>query len=261
MRIGLHLNIGAAGRIVPAALALLIGLALPAVARAGAFTVMPVKLELGTEGTTAVLRVTNQDMDPVVLQVSTKAWSQDDQGGPVYQDTPDVVVFPKLLTIQPKEQRLLRVGYRGPRTGEVELTYRLFIEEVPVGAEAKAGLSMNLRIGVPLFIAPHKTRRDVVLGDLALADGNLDVPVENRGNVHVVVGRMTAAGVEPDGTKRVLAEQRGWYVLAGRRRTFHLALPEDACKASRTIELGADADGTELSGRLDVDAARCAPTP
>ena len=151
-----------------------------------------------------------------MLQVGTKAWSQNDQGAPVYQDTPDVVVFPKLLTIEPKEERLLRVGYRGPRTGEVERTYRLFIEEVPVGAEAKAGLSMNLRIGVPLFIAPHKTRRDVVLGDLALADGNLDVPVENRGNVHVVVGRMTAAG-EPHHRAWRRCGRNGAVGPAGRR--------------------------------------------
>jgi fimbrial chaperone protein len=260
MPIGPHPSHGAL-RIALAAIVGLALLALPTAARAGAFAVMPVKLEMDAGGSAAVLRITNQGDAQVVVQVSTKAWSQDDAGEPVYRDTPDVVVFPKILTIEPGEERLLRVGYRGPRTGEVELTYRLFLEEIPVAAETKAGLSMNLRIGVPLFVAPGKPHREPVLGTLALEDGNLDVPVENHGNVHVVVGQMTAAGVAPDGTKRVLAEQRGWYVLAGRRRTFHLALPPDACKASRAIELSADADGTKLSGRLDVDPARCAPAP
>jgi len=242
-------------------LAALAGLAAPAPARAGAFAVVPVKLEMDGRATTTVLRITNQGEAQVAVQVSTKTWSQDADGQPVYADTTDVVVFPKLLTIEPGEERLLRVGYRGPQAGKTERTYRLFLEEISVGGEAKAGLSMNLRIGVPLFVAPDRARRAPALKALALDDGTLGVTVENRGNVRMVVGRITAAGVEEGGTKRVLAEQRGWYVLAGHSRTFRLQLPPEACRASRAIEFSADADGTELSGRLDVDAARCAPAP
>jgi fimbrial chaperone protein len=255
------------GPITPAAprlialLAVLGALAAPVPARAGAFTVVPVKLDMDARSNSAVLKVTNQGDAQVAVQVTAKAWTQDDGGDPVYEDTPDVVVFPKLLTIDPGEQRLLRVGYRGPRSEEAERAYRLFLEELPLATEPQAGLAMTLRLGVPLFVAPRRARRDTVLKGLDLADGDLGVTVENRGNVRVVVGKITAAGEEADGTLRVLAEQRGWYVLAGRTRTFRLTLPAEPCRASRAIELSAEAGGTKLSGRLDVDAARCAPAP
>jgi len=262
MRTGPIPPLGAAGTLLAGlfallALGLVLGFAAPA--RAGSFAVVPVKLDLDARTTTAVLKVTNQGTAQVAVQVSAKAWTQGPQGDPVYEDTPDVVVFPKLLTIEPGEERILRVGYRGPKAGDTERAYRLFLEEIPVAAEPEAGLAMTLRLGVPLFVAPRKARRAPALGALALADGTLAVTVENRGNAHVVVGRITAASVEADGTRRVLAEQRGWYVLAGSRRAFPLALPEEACRASRAIEVSADADGTPLSGRLDVDAVRCAP--
>jgi len=244
-----------------AAVLTLAGLAVPAAARAGAFAVVPVKLEMDARATTAVLRVTNQGEAQVAVQVSAKAWTQGPEGEPEYTDTPDVVVFPKLLTIEPGEERLLRVGYRGPKADEAERTYRLFLEEIPVDAGPRAGLAMNLRLGVPLFVAPRRPRPAPSLKGLALEDGTLGVTIENRGNVRVVVGRMTAAGVETGGTKRVLAEQQGWYVLAGRSRTFRLRLPPESCAASRAIELSADVDGTELAGRLDVDVARCTPAP
>lgn len=250
------------GPVLPAVLAGLLCLAAPAAARAGAFTVVPVKLEMDARSSSAVLKVTNQGDAQVAVQVSAKSWTQDGEGEPVYEDTPDVVIFPKLLTIDPGEQRLLRVGYRGPKANAAERTYRLFLEELALaGDEPQSGLAMTLRLGVPLFVVPRRPRPEPALKGLALADGTLGVTVENRGNAHVVVGRITAAGREADGTLRVLAEQQGWYVLAGRTRTFRLRLPPEPCRASRAIELSADADGTELSGRLDVDAARCAPAP
>jgi fimbrial chaperone protein len=262
MRIGPIAPIGATGGIVLAGLVGLFGLlavAVPGPARAGSFAVVPVKLDLDARTTTAVLKVTNQGPAQVTLQASAKTWTQNADGDPVYEDTPDVVVFPKLLTIEPGEERILRVGYRGPKTGDTERAYRVFLEELPLSAGPEAGLAMTLRLGVPLFVAPHRPRALPALGALELTDGTLGVTVENRGNVRVVVGRILAAGVEADGTKRVLAEQRGWYVLAGDHRTFRLPLPEEPCRASRAIELSADAEGTELAGRLDVDAARCAP--
>lgn len=256
MRTGPIPPLRAAGTVL-AGLFVLLALAAPA--RAGSFAVVPVKLELDARTTTAVVRVTNQGEAQVAVQVSAKTWTQGPDGDPVYEDTPDLVVFPKLLTIDPGEERILRVAYRGPKAGDTERAYRLFLEEIALAPEPAAGLAMTLRLGVPVFVAPQRPRPGPALGPLELADGTLGVTVENHGNLRVVVGRILAAGVDADGAKRVLAEQRGWYVLAGGRRTFRLALPADACRASRAIELSADADGTELSGRLDVDAARCAP--
>jgi fimbrial chaperone protein len=247
------------GGIVLAGLVGLVAVLLPAPARAGAFSVVPVTLDMNARTTTAVLKVTNQGDAQVAVQVSAKTWTQGPDGDPVYADTPDVVVFPKLLTIDPGEERILRVGYRGPKAGDAERAYRLFLEEIPVAATPETGLALTLRMGVPLFIEPRRPRPAPALAALALEDGTLGVTVENRGNARVVVGRILVAGVDADGTKRVLADQRGWYVLAGARRTFRLALPAEGCRASRAIELSADADGTALSGRLDVDAARCAP--
>jgi len=241
---------------------LLLGLCLPAQALAGSFNVVPVKLNLGPGRATAILKITNQGDASVPVQVSVRAWSQDERGEAVYADTEDVVAFPRLLSIAPGEERVVRVGYQGPDVNDApERAYRVFLEELPGAGGPVPGLTMNLRLGVPVFVAPRRARARPEVKDLTMRDGVLAVTVANPGDAHVVVGRMAAVGVAPDGSRDPLSEARGWYVLAGRTRTFRVSLPADACRASRVIELKAEAEGTDLTGRLDVDPARCAPAP
>lgn len=251
---------GRIGLPLAAALATCIASA-PAPALAGAFAVVPVRLDMGTQSPTGVLKVTNHGDVPVPIQVTAVTWSQDSNGEAVYADTLDLVVFPKLLTIPPGQEHVVRVGYRGPGAGEVERTYRLFLEELPIPETPASGLTMNLRLGVPVFVAPEQLRAGPSLSGLGVAQGVLGVTVENGGNSHFVVGRIAAEGTDAAGERRFVVEDRGWYVLAGGRRTFILDLPEAGCRASRAIRVSVEVEGGDLSGRLDVDPARCAPAP
>lgn len=234
---------------------------MPAAALAGSFNVTPVKLYFADARSSKVLRITNDGTATVPIQVIVKSWRQDAVGEPVYDDTDDLVFFPAILELAPGQQRLIRIGYQGPEAGAAERTYRLFLEEIP-GPEAGArGLNMTLRLGVPVFIGPARTVTNAVLGAPALAGGTLTIPVENKGNHHVVIGEIKATGYDAGGVARFTRSGRGWYVLAGMKRAFTLQVPEGGCADSHEIAITADADGRDLAGRLTVDAAGCAPTP
>jgi fimbrial chaperone protein len=234
---------------------------MPVAALAGSFNVMPVKLFFNDPGAAKVLRITNDGTGTIPVQVIAKRWSQDAGGAPVYEDTDDLVFFPALLELNPGQQRLVRVGYQGPAAGAAERTYRLFLEEIPSAEGVTRGLNMTLRLGVPVFVAPTRDLEEAVIDGPSLAGGVLTVPVANRGNRHVVVGRITATGRDGEGTARFTQTGRGWYVLPGVRRGFTLEVPADACAGSREIEIEVDASGRDLTARLAVDAADCVAAP
>ena len=99
-------------------------------AEASAFTVNPIKIALSGKDQSALLSLQSQSSEELRFKVAVKAWSQNPQGEMQLTDTKDIVVFPALLTLGPKEERKLRIGATVP-AGAVEKTYRVFVEELP----------------------------------------------------------------------------------------------------------------------------------
>src|SRR5262245_20832967 len=104
--------------------------ALPRAAHASEFDVSPVTLTLNGQMTSTMLTITNRGSEAVRFHVSAFAWDQRPDGEMVLNPTTDVVFFPAMLTLNPKEARNLRVG-TNVKPGAVEKTYRIFVQELP----------------------------------------------------------------------------------------------------------------------------------
>ncbi|MFP5306930.1 MAG: molecular chaperone, partial [Gammaproteobacteria bacterium] len=182
-------------------------------------------------------------------------WSQDADGRDQYRDSRDLVYFPQIMTVEPQERRIIRVGTRLPPP-ERERSYRLFIEEMPEPDETRGKgtqVAVKLRFGVPLFVAPLEPQAAAVLERVELAHGELTVDVRNGGNRHVKVD-----GISVSANGSVIGETTGWYVLPGVVRSFTLPLPAEACAAAGTIELlVAGSPQLQLQRTLDVAPDRC----
>ena len=155
----------------------------PAVATAGEFSVNPILLELGAAARSGAIAVRNDGQHPLSFQLQAMEWVQDASGKDQYLETRDLIFFPKILTVEPGKEGVVRVGTRTPIV-PVEKTYRLFIEELPgnaANAPKTTGAQINflIRFGAPIFVKPVKPQEGLEIEALALTGGELTFSAKN----------------------------------------------------------------------------------
>src|SRR4029453_2560001 len=96
---------------------------------ASSFSVNPTQIYLTSKSKSAILTLRNESDETLRFQLTVFAWDQSAQGEMKLQPTSDIVFFPTLLTLGPKESRNVRVGAATPFDA-VEKTYRIFVEEL-----------------------------------------------------------------------------------------------------------------------------------
>lgn len=229
-------------------------------ASAAGFSVSPIRLDFDRGTRTGVITVSNEDEQPLELEMQPMEWTQGDTGNDDYQDSADLIFFPQRMTVAPGEQRLIRVGIKVP-AAEREKTYRLFIQQAPRRGEAAqqgAQVAIRVRFGVPIFVKPLKEELKPEIAEAEVRGGKLQLKVRNNGNAHVYFESIAAAGA--DGRS---AEARGWYVLAGRTRAFEVPLSAELCRDARSLRASAqyEAQGKKLKLETEVPLApaSCAP--
>jgi fimbrial chaperone protein len=230
-------------------------------ASAATFRVMPTQLTLGGKTQSGLLTIRNDSNEPLRFQLSVFAWQQTPAGEMTLQPTADIVFFPALFTLNPAEERSIRVGNRVTSTADVEQTYRIFIEELPPldrNNDASA-VRVLTKMGIPIFIRPAKFQASAKLGALEARTGTLSFQLSNTGAVHLTPFAVAVQGLDGGGNRVYREELKAWYVLAGGRRDFTVVPPAQECSRIRTFVVEADIGFTILTERLPVAAGVCTP--
>lgn len=237
---------------------LLILLASPAAA--SQFTVNPTRVELSARVSSSVVSVRNDGKAPIRIQVKAHAWTQALDGAVKLDPTDDVVVFPTLLTLGPGEERRLRVAVAA-RPGDVERTYRIFLEELPPPKTGDAGTTSGVqvltRVGIPIFLAPVKASAQAAVTDLGLSHDGLHFQVDNQGNTHFVPQTLRVRGLSATGQTVSDKSSDGWYILARSSRRYAMAFEEKDCALIRSVLIDVTLGDTTLKGRLDTPGGAC----
>lgn len=225
-------------------------------AHSGGFGVSPIRLDFDAAVKTGAITVSNDDTVRLSFQMKLFEWSQDKKGKDQYRESDDLIFFPQLMTLKPKDKRIIRVGTKGP-PGGTERTYRLFIEELPdSGAERPKGaqIAVKLRFGVPLFVAPIKPQLAGAIEDAKLAKGEIRLQVRNSGNQHF---RFEAITAHAGGA--ALGQAEGWYLLAGATRDYKIKVDHQACAKAGKMEIALAAGSLNLKQELEATPALCHP--
>jgi fimbrial chaperone protein len=231
------------------------------------FSVNPTLLELSGGAKSGVFSVINSGSDKLNCQIDVKEWAQDENGKDMYWDTKDIVFFPKIMTVEPNEQRAVRIGFKAP-PGMKEKTYRIFVEEIPTQKKAAdgkkagkitAGLTIAFRYSMPIFVKPIRPQESGVIDTIDLSKGVASAVVRNTGNVHLKLQSVTFRGKASDGAELFSQDVSGWYVLHGLSRRFETNVPKELCKNLATIEVSGQTENISLNGTLNVQRNMCAP--
>ena len=233
----------------------------PRPARAADFTVNPIQIFLAGQTKSAILTVQNTSGEPLRFQLNAFTWAQDPAGQMQLTPTSEIIFFPRLLTLAPGEQRIVRVG-TSVAAGPVERTYRIFVEELPPSAQqaVPAGqVRVLARMGIPIFVEAKAGRAELRLGPPALQPGRLVFELRNGGTKHAIPQVIRVRGQGAAGETLWEGEQEGWYILAGDRRVYEMPFPREECARTKTVAVEVKVGEQTLTERLDIAAAACAP--
>jgi fimbrial chaperone protein len=242
-----------------AAIVLTCAAAVPLPAAASQFTVNPTRVELSARLTSAVVSLRNDGHTPIRVQVKTHAWTQTLDGQMQLDPTDDVVVFPTLVTLNPGEERRLRVAVTA-KPADVERTYRLFLEELPPPKteSTASGVQVLTRVGIPVFLAAVAPATHAGLSDVGVTAGTLHFQVDNLGNTHFVPERVRVRGVSASGQTIAEKTRDGWYILGRSSRRYDLTFADADCGKLRSVLIDVTLGGTVLKERLDTPGGACA---
>jgi fimbrial chaperone protein len=227
-------------------------------ASASSFNVSPTQVYLSGKDSSALLTLRNDSDQPLRFQLSAFAWDQQRSGEMALAPTSDVVFFPALLTLGPREERKIRVG-RVVGAGDAERTYRLFVEELP-SLEAINGnggeVKLLTRMGIPIFVRPLRETVAATISTVEHVDGALTFTITNSGTVHIVPTSIVVRGLA-DGRPVFEGQLQSWYILAGGLRDLAYQLPRPDCTRATALQVEVAYGSSKIDRRLDVPAGAC----
>lgn len=220
---------------------------------ASEFSVTPIRAELKPGAMSETITVTNDSSTRLRVTVKLVEWTQDAAGKDVYQESSDLVYFPRQMDVDPGAKRLVRVGAKTPATA-AERAYRLFIEEVPEPSLATGPVAVTFyfRFGVPVFLPPAVPKPLPEALEPTLEKGKLSLVVRNAGNQNFRVNKL----IITDGAD-YKQEIAGWYSLAGTSRSYMADIPLEACRKATTLSVKVEGEGITIDRKLQVDPANC----
>lgn len=236
--------------------ALALAAAFSADALAGAFGVSPIRVDLDPGARTGMVTVSNDDERKLYFQLKLFEWKQSSSGEDLLAESSDLIFFPQILTVEPKEKRLIRVGIKSPPAGP-ERAFRLFIEELPDPNETPGGgaqVAVRLRFGVPIFLSAGKGEALTEVGAIDSARGVIRVAIRNNGTRTIRFEEVSARAGD-----KVVAKAAGWYVFPGATRSFSLPVAREECPVPRSLEIRAAGEGKELRRTAEVTSEVCTP--
>lgn len=220
-------------------------------AGAGSFQVNPIRVEIAKGATTAAITVRNDSEEAIVVQASLVAWAQEDNQD-VYAPTTEALVTPPIMTVPPGGEQIVRFGLRRPADPQRELTYRLYLQEVPPPPKPGfTGLQVALRVGVPVFVAPLAPGIRRLDWSAQVGPEGIRLAAQNTGNTHVQVTDFELG--LPAGGEPLVHQSTLTYVLAGQRRLWILSAPVERAKAVNEFRLKAYTDAGEIDTPVTLE--------
>ncbi|NDD75072.1 MAG: molecular chaperone [Gammaproteobacteria bacterium] len=219
---------------------------------ASGFTIFPVRLELSNERGVGAFTLTNDSDHSVTLDVRAMRWTQAD-GVDQLTDTRELLATPPIFTLAPGAAQIVRIGLRRAPDANQELTYRLFVTEIPAKApRANSGVAMSLRLSVPVFVRPVvATTAKIEWSGERTSDGRLTLRARNTSAMHMQIadlrvqqrGVLVATHVEPT------------YLLGGQTRVIPLALQPGADVTAGAIDVSGFSDAGNIHVEIGVAQA------
>jgi fimbrial chaperone protein len=193
--------------------------AAPAPARAGVFSVTPVRIYMTPRDRAVAVTITNEGDTEVVLQADLNAWTQKPDGTDEQVPTEDLILSPPIIKLAPNARQVVRLALLKPADASRQLIYRMIMREVPEAVASRdktIQVPIALALSMPVFITPPPAKRDVVCQAERGAAQALNVTCSNSGTAYAQVREVLVKR----GTQVLAKFEGGTYILPGARQVM-----------------------------------------
>lgn len=222
-------------------------------ASAADFSVSPIRIQFESAMRSGTITVRNTDKHAIRFQLRLVEWTQDANGEDIYTPSDDLIFFPRQLSVESGDKAIVRVGPKGNLSGP-EKTYRLRIEELPEASQVgtESVINFGISFAIPVFIGATEAKPKALVAPLEMHDGLLNATVMNAGKSQFRIETVEVKG--EDGFSQKVS---GWYLLAGAQREYSLNIPNEACRASKHLNLVVKVGDQDFTSGLDINPAMC----
>ena len=218
---------------------------------AASIGVSPVRATLSADQQVGALTVHNTGTEPMSVQLEVMNWSQQD-GKDVFTATREVLANPPIFTLPGGGSQLVRAGLRRAPDAQRELTYRIFLQELPPPPNPDFnGTKMLMRVSLPVFVLPKVAAKPVLRWHaVRTSDGALKISLTNSGNAHIQIANFSLS--LPGSAQPWITQQTSDYVLIGKSLDWILPANADYSipKSGATIQLFAQTDAGDIEAEV-----------
>ena len=227
------------------------------VAHSGTFQVNPIRITLSRQSPSSLLSVRNDSAEKIRFQIGVFTWDQNGKGEMVLNPTEDLIFYPTLLTLEPGDERRIRIGTNDPMVTS-EKSYRIFVEELPPLEDSQSnGIRILTKMGVPIFIQPSKPTVQGRLDEMGFQGSEFFFEIKNLGNVHFFPRAVRVKGAGFQGETFLERELQSWYILAGRTREYRIEIPRADCEKIQNLTVEVELEDKTLKEKIPLPPRTC----
>lgn len=217
----------------------------PFLAFAGSLQISPVRISLTAEKPIAVMTLQNNSDTTSVIQLETVSWQQS-MGEDIYTPTREILATPPIFSVPPRGTQIVRVGLQRKLDNNSEISYRLFLQEVPAATNNDGQVKVVLRFGIPIFVPPFDTIHKTPLAWRAViaSKNTLRIEAINHGNAHVQISGFSLIDVNDHG---LIAEQQGMEYLLSKQKRHWMVSTVQAWPIGTRVKIIAQTDAGEMN--------------
>lgn len=197
-----------------------------------AFKFSPMSATIGVDkkNNSVLFYLENDTEQPIAITASVLARSTDVNGNEKNEKCDDeLMAYPSQLIIPANEKRSIKVSWIGKMPPEIEKSYRLIAEQLPIDIDKKdkkkASIRVLLRYAAALYVEPKKLESKVTLEKFSIDENFITFFFKNAGGKHQILSNlsMKVSGrksfeIESDELKGMTGEN----ILASSERIFKL---------------------------------------
>ncbi len=226
---------------------------------AASFSVEPVRVILDVQHKTERMVIKNESDKPLTVLIKAYYWTQTYEGKDRYEETEDLIIFPRAVTMAAGEERFVRLGMSIP-PGIQEKAFRIYLQEQPMKDEFSpkgASARVLMRVGIPVFAQPLKPESALMTKELQIIKGKIHHTITNVGNSFITAEQITVNALDSKGAALLAMDLGGTYLLAGSTRIYEVEIPRDQCSRVSQISVTTRSEGKDQHNKLNMTSSGC----